>query len=30
MGTRSVNYESNIEFEKIKISNSVQAKFLLE
>lgn len=29
-GNRSLNYESNIEFEKIKISSSVQAKFLLE
>jgi hypothetical protein len=28
--TRSPNYESNIEFEKIKISSSVQAKFSLE
>lgn len=29
-GNRSPNYESNIEFEKIKISSSVQVKFLLE
>ncbi|WP_417939972.1 SIMPL domain-containing protein [Flavobacterium sp. RS13.1] len=29
-GNRNPNYESNIEFEKIKISSSVQAKFLLE
>ncbi|WP_163394464.1 SIMPL domain-containing protein [Flavobacterium limi] len=29
-GNRSPNYESNIEFEKIKVSSSVQVKFLLE
>jgi hypothetical protein len=29
-GNRSADYNNNIEFEKIKVSSSVQAKFLLE
>jgi len=29
-GSRSANYENNIDFEKIKISSSVQARFSLE